>query len=369
MSEENNANAATDLIIDKADHGSAWLIDSLPADVEVADGQILVEVQRFALTTNNMSYARAGDFLGYWNFYLAPDPAHGRLPVWGFGRVARSAHAEIEEGEEMFGCFTIATRVILEPGDVSDFAFSEASERRSELHPWYNRFYRTAADPVTQAGFRDTQPVLWALFMTGWELANEVVDNHTGDGSGVGTVIIASASSKTAWSMAHSLQGAGLQVVGLTSPGNQTFTESLGCYDSVVAYDDFDPTSVDGDAVLVDMAGNQSVAKAVHEGLGDRLMDSITVGATHRGAGAVEGALAGPPRRFFFIPTVAETKTAEVGHTAYHQGFAEAWASFAPWAGAHLRIEERSGADAMLAAYLAMEGGQTDPTLAQLFTY
>ena len=42
---------------------------------DLAEGQVLFRVDRFALTANNISYALAGDSLGYWRFSKVP---HGR---------------------------------------------------------------------------------------------------------------------------------------------------------------------------------------------------------------------------------------------------------------------------------------------------
>ena len=359
--------SATDLIVARGDLASARLIEPVAADTDLATGQVLVQVDQFALTTNNMSYARAGDYLGYWNFFPAPDPtADGRLPVWGYATVVASACPDVPVGEEIFGYLPVGRRWIMTPGHVSELAWMDTADHLEATHPWYNRYYRTANDPVTQAGFRDIQPVLWALFMTGWEMANDLIADEA---AAVDTVVVTSASSKTAWSLAWSLRGTAHRVVGLTSPGNVDFTESLGCYDEVIAYGDADPAAIAGRVALVDMAGNETIARSMHEGLGDRLVRSVRIGGTHRGAGASPGDMPGPERSFFFIPDVAETKAAAVGQAAYHDGFAAAWGAFAAWAKPLLRVEHGVGAEAMLAAYDAMQAGSTDPTLAQLYSY
>ena len=36
------------------------------------NGQIRLTIDRFALTSNNISYAQAGDTLSYWTFFPAP---------------------------------------------------------------------------------------------------------------------------------------------------------------------------------------------------------------------------------------------------------------------------------------------------------
>jgi hypothetical protein len=44
------------------------------------DGQLLVKVDRFAFTSNNITYGVAGDMLGYWQFF---PPADGSASEWG----------------------------------------------------------------------------------------------------------------------------------------------------------------------------------------------------------------------------------------------------------------------------------------------
>ena len=52
-------------------------------------GQIRLSVERFALTTNNITYAVAGDMLDYWGFFPvepgADDTRWGRIPAMGLG--------------------------------------------------------------------------------------------------------------------------------------------------------------------------------------------------------------------------------------------------------------------------------------------
>ena len=56
---------------------------------ELAPGQVLFRVDRFALTANNITYAVAGDMLGYWRFFPC-EAGWGRIPVMGFANVIRS---------------------------------------------------------------------------------------------------------------------------------------------------------------------------------------------------------------------------------------------------------------------------------------
>ena len=266
----------------------------------------------------------------------------------------------------------MARHLILEPHNVEAGWFSDRFEHRADLHPWYNRYYRTDDDPASVAEFRHLQPVFWALYMTGWMLAAEF--EASGD-FGADHVLVASASSKTAYSFAASMKarsGASVaqpELVGLTSTTNAAFVEELGCYDRVLTYDDLALGELGGTAALVDMSGNAEVVSAVHHAFTDRLAESIRVGATHLGSrGDTEG-LPGPERRFFFIPDVAEVRSAQVGHAAYHASFAEAWAAFAAWADGFTTIDEATGPEAIQGAYLAALSGSHDPASGKILRY
>lgn len=363
---------ATDLIVEKNDITNTQRIESLLSGVslgasELADGQILVTIDRFALTSNNLSYASAGTIMGYWNFFPAPNPEWGRIPVWGFATVSQSNHPQLAIGEQLFGFWPMARHLAMEPADVTDLTFSDRFEHRADLHPWYNRYYRTGSDPVSQAGFDDLQPVLWALYMTGWELAREFSAN---DDFGADHVIVGSASSKTAYSFAHTMAAQnGARVVGLTSAANAAFVRGLGSYDQVVTYDDLADLDVDGPVAFVDMSGNAAVVRSIHERFADQLTQSVRVGGTHRGARGDTNDLPGPTPRFFFIPDVAETRAAEIGHPAYHDEFAAAWRTVAPWATEFTTIERSAGPDAIEAAYRTALAGDHRPSVGTILSF
>ena len=337
-------------------------------DTEPAPGQILLGLEKFALTANNISYATAGDMLGYWNFFPAADPAWGRVPVWGFATVIRSLHPEIAEGERIFGFWPMSTHTILTPSAVDAGTFAEAGATRAALHPWYNRYFRCAADPLYDEANDDLQPGLWALFMTGWLLADLLGTNGY---FGADRVVIASASSKTAYSLAFSIAQqarADITVIGLTSSGNRSFVDGLGCYDQVVAYDELDSLEAAGRAVFVDMAGNAVVRLAVHARYGDELVYSCLVGGTHQGAGATDAALPGPAPQFFFVPDHSEARAAEWGRDEFTELFATAWRRFVRDSATHLRIDHRQGVESIEPAYLDVLTSTIGPDTSVLVT-
>ena len=57
-------------------------------DTALADGQVRVRVDSFALTSNNITYAAFGDAMNYWQFYPTGQDGWGIGPVWDFGTVA-----------------------------------------------------------------------------------------------------------------------------------------------------------------------------------------------------------------------------------------------------------------------------------------
>ena len=53
-------------------------------------GQVRLAIESFALTANNITYARFGDAMHYWDFFPTGEDGWGSVPVWGFARVIES---------------------------------------------------------------------------------------------------------------------------------------------------------------------------------------------------------------------------------------------------------------------------------------
>lgn len=325
--------------------------------------EIRVTIESLGLSANNISYAVTGDMLGYWAHFSVEDN-WGVLPVWGFGRVSESNHASINVGERIFGFLPMASEVIFKPDSVSDICFSDTSAQRAGLHPWYTRCYRCGSDPLFSESRTDIQPIMWALFMTGWMMAEELSGK-------VDCTYISSASSKTAISLAWALRNfdSNNRTVGLTSAGNREFVESLGVYSTVMTYDDITVDDSVTTAAYVDIAGNAQVTSDMHVALNERLFESVLIGGTHRAPSATPLPMPGPAPRFFFIPDVAEQKAADIGFESYHNEFAEAWKPFADWASDWMAFEHGSGIDAIEEGYRANLTGGLPPHQAQLFTW
>ncbi len=57
----------TELQSRKSNLHETQLVDTILP--EIGDGEICLMVDRFAFTSNNISYGVAGDMLGYWKFF------------------------------------------------------------------------------------------------------------------------------------------------------------------------------------------------------------------------------------------------------------------------------------------------------------
>ena len=86
---------------------------------------MLLAIDRFSFTANNITYAALGDAFKYWNFFPAEHP-WGQIPVWGFADVAASRHPEITEGTRVYGYLPMARQLKVEPGRVSKSGFTDS---------------------------------------------------------------------------------------------------------------------------------------------------------------------------------------------------------------------------------------------------
>lgn len=77
-------------------HGDLEQCTFRVADVpEPQAGQVLLEIDKFAFTANNIPYALTGDRLACWRFFPAPGDL-GNIPVWGFANVHGKGRAAVE---------------------------------------------------------------------------------------------------------------------------------------------------------------------------------------------------------------------------------------------------------------------------------
>jgi hypothetical protein len=355
------------------------------ADTPLADGQVRVRVDRFAFTSNNITYAAFGNAMQYWQFYPVPadadasstTPAWGCIPVWGFGTVVQSLHPGVAVGERLYGYWPMASHAVLQPVKLSAGSFSDGAPHRAALHAVYNQVQRVTSDPFYTADSEDVQALLRPLFLTAWLIDDFLADNgffginaaNPANGAR-GVLLISSASSKTASATAAQLaKRPEVEVVGLTSPGNVAFCQSLGCYSRVLTYDQLDALPADTPCVYVDFAGSGPLRQAVHTRF-SRLAYSCSIGGTH--VDDLRGAkdLPGPRATLFFAPAQVKKRSSEWGPAEFGQRLVAAWhgfrqqvaASDPPW----LVVQQHQGADAVQTAYAQVLAGRGDPRLGHM---
>ena len=338
----------------------------------LSDGQVLMRIDHFALTANNITYASFGEQMGYWHFFPAGDAAFGQLPVWGAATVAQSKCEEVAEGERVYGYYPAASHVVLQPGKVRDAQFVDAAPHRQKLPAAYNSYMRLEADPMHDPATEAERALFAPLFITSWLIDDWLADSED---FGAQQIVLSSASSKTSIGLAwcFSRRTDAPVIVGLTSDANRAFVESLGVYTQVIGYGEIgDQLSPDA-SVFVDMAGNASVRYAVHDRLGDKLKYSCAVGGAHWDQQAhvkpVEGSLPGVKPEFFFAPAHMKKRADDWGMAEVHQRFGSAWVRFVGWVPAWHRVEQSTGRDAVQARYDALIQGVVDPAVGTVLSF
>jgi len=352
---------ALDFVVDKTDlRRCAFVPAQHDAETALGDGAVLVRPDCFALTANNITYGVAGDMMGYWGFFPAPQP-WGRIPVWGFGDVVRSQNAALAVGERLYGYFPISTYALLAADRVSPASFVDASPHRAGLPPFYNQYTRVAADPGYAATNEGAIAIFRPLFATGFLLDDFLAREAF---FGARQVVLSSASSKTALALTFLLSSGRrdrCRVIGLTSTANADFVRSTGYYADVVPYDEVASRLAAEPAVFVDFAGNARVVEAVHRGLAGALRYSCQVGITHWDRGGGTEGLPGPAPILFFAPDHLARRLADWGPAELALRLGEAMQRFLASADAWLRLTVGRGPAAIEAVYRALLEGRADP--------
>lgn len=348
--------------VDRHDlHHTRFVGGAPPADLPV--DHVLLMIESFAFTANNITYAVAGDMLDYWGFFPTNAP-WGRLPVMGIGRVTRSAHPDIAVGGRYFGFFPMADHHVVQASPSVD-GFADRSEHRAKHASAYRSFNLVDNDPAYDRSIEGQYLIARGLFITSF-----LVDDFLGDDDffGASTVLVTSASSRTSIALAHRLRAREVHVVGLTSARHRSFVESVGLFDSVLTYDAIETLDRDEPAVVVDMSGNADLIGRVHRHFGDQLKYSCRVGATHWEAGGSADDLPGPTPTFFFAPAQVKKRSQEWGRETFESQVGGALADFLDHASGWMAIERSDGPDAVEAVYRSTLDGDNDPAVGHILS-
>ncbi len=343
--------------LDRADIRKSRFVD-IEYPQNLNDGEVLLSIDRFALTANNISYAATGDVIGYWKFFPVAEP-WGLVPVWGFADVIASNHQEIKVGERIYGFLPFASHVIFQPGKVKPNSFVDVAAHRVDLPPIYNDYLRIQNGALPPAA-EDIQMLFQPLFATSFLLHDFFEDN---DCFGAANIILGSASSKTAMGVARLFAQGGDKkpnVIGLTSAGNKDFVQKIGdCY-QVYSYDELNQLPIQK-SVYIDMAGNAQVKRALHEHLTDAMVYSCAVGISHWDKFEDLGPMPGAKPIFFFAPDQALKRRKEWGGAALQSKIGTALQDWASTGMDWLNISHGSGKADAKRMFAEIMAGQVAP--------
>lgn len=290
-----------DFVFNPNDFRDAHFMEAAPLDDALLQkGEVIIAVDRLALTANTISYGIAGKsgLIRYLDSFPTAAP-YARMPFWGFGDVVASAHDDIPVGERLYGFYPLSTYLLAKMDKVSPASCMDMTASRDTIPAFYREYARATAEPGYHPDFDDMQSLLRPVIGTSF-LLEHYITRH--DFYGAQNIIITSASSKTAFGFGHFLTNEHsdkCRAIGLTSKGNKAFVEKTGCYDAVFTYDEIDqlPRAA---SVVFDMAGNAELRARLHHHLGDLIAYSGTVGATHWEEGGRDAADLPGPRPVFW---------------------------------------------------------------------
>jgi hypothetical protein len=346
------------LQVNRARHAETRVVEQLlPA---LGAGQVRLRVERFAVTTNTVTYATTGDLLGYWDFFPTGEAGWGCVPAMGWAQVSESRHPDVPVGGRYYGWIPMARFVDMAVTPTADGLRDDGPHRAAHA-PVYRAYVATDRDPFHQAGTdaEDRHALLRGLFITGW-LAEDYFADH--DWFGARRVLVLSASSKTAIGFAHCADArSGIEVIGVTSGRNHAFTHALGCYDEVITYDDIGTVPAAAPVVSIDMAGSGPVLAAVHAHFGQQLRHSMAIGRSHHEAPPRAGDLPGPKPAFFFAPTQVKKRVQDWGLRGYQERTAAAVKGFVDWSHGWLDVRHANGAAAAAATWREVHAGRVAP--------
>jgi hypothetical protein len=113
----------------------------------------------------------------YWQFFPAPDPAWGCLPVWGFATVQESLVEGLAVGRRVWGYLPAGTHLVVQPTRLSATGFACGAAHRQDLAAVYNHYSFCDADPTWRPELEGLQAVMRPLFITSFLLDDFLADH------------------------------------------------------------------------------------------------------------------------------------------------------------------------------------------------
>ena len=321
--------------------------ESLP---EPGPGQLLLSIDRFGLSANNLTYALLGDMLGHWAPFPAAD-GWGRVPVWGAATVVAGDPEAASAGARFVGYLPMASHVLVR-AVAAHPGLRDVSTERSGMLPLYREMRRVDTDPAWSSGLLDAEVLMQPVYPAAGMLDEDLRR------SGAHRVVISSASSKTSLGVARLLVERGVHVTGLSDRSRAAAAASAVAYEQVLPYDDLAALAAKEETTYVDVAGDPEIARSVAERLGSALKQHIAVGGSHLaalgGLPAPSPAPSGPaPVRFSIGQRLVEV-TEDFGRAELDRIEQNARRILVPWADRTFRVTRLDGLDAASEAWRRM---------------
>lgn len=298
-------------------------------DERLEPNQVLLAIDQFAFTSNNITYGVVGEKMNYWQFFPSTT-GDGIIPAWGFATVILSAHPAIKTGDRYYGYYPTGSHLLVTAAKASNQGFFDATTHRRSLPSIYNYYTNCAFDAGYTADNEWIISLFRPLFITSF-----LIDEHLAENKfyGAAYLVITSASSKTAQALACLVANrqkehhSSLQIVGLTSEKNREYVRELGWYDQTLHYANLDQLPDDRPVVIVDFTGNHQTQFNLQTKLKDKLVYNCLVGLVDWQHLKGEETL---PNKgdFFFAPTHAAKRQHDWGGDGYLRKVGGAWNHF-----------------------------------------
>lgn len=332
------------------------------SDVDkLKDGEVLFKINKFALTTNNITYAVTGVQLNYWGFFPAHETEWGIIPCWGFAEVVESKTEGVQKGEKVYGYFPMANYLKIKAGKINDHSISDIAAHRQPMAIIYNTYNRLGMDIKYPSHIQDYMPIFQPLFATSF-LNYEFLKSE--NFFAAHRVLITSASSKTGLGLAFMLHSNKdidrKKIIGLTSAKNIDFVKNTGFYDEVLAYDTLPRQLEQTPTIVVDMAGNTSLLSSIYTHLSEDLKFISKIGLTDWTASSMEEKI--PVAKFFFAPTFAGIFFEKHGTKEANKMIVKKMFSFIETAKDWISIEELDSFGELEKMYLKILKGEVNPS-------
>ncbi|MEM8525222.1 MAG: DUF2855 family protein [Bacteroidota bacterium] len=324
-------------------------------------GQVLLKIDQFALTANNITYGVVGDQMGYWHFFPAEDH-WGILPVWGLADVVKSQNEKVAVGERFYGYYPMSEYLVVKAANVNAYGFLDVSAHRKALPLLYNRYSNVAQEAAYANSSAALQMIFRPLFITAFLLDDMLLAQDLFQAK---QVVLTSASSKTAFTLALLLARHAerdFKIIGFTSKRNVGFVNGLDCYDTVIEYENLNELS-DILTVIVDFSGNRGVLLSLQKRLANHLKFTSKVGMVHHDQRDGDGEVKG---EFFFAPAYAEQRLKDWTAAGFQERSGAAWQHFLAVGGNWLTINKTLGLANLDSIYQKVLNGTADAKIGQI---